>query len=323
VDIPRSPLAGREDCASLPAYDRRMSRRFYTLDVFTREPLAGNPLAVVIDCDGLDSSRMQRIAREFNLSETVFVLPARNPINTARVKIFTPATELPFAGHPTVGTAVLLASLRAPELAGGRDLAVVLEEEVGDIHCTVRLAREAASYAYFDLPRLPEKIGDADARALAAALSLAPADIGFDGHAPSVYSAGTPFCFAPIASRAALVRAKPDPALIARAAADGRGVYLYARDTLDPAHAVHARMFGAGVGISEDPATGAAAAAFAGVAMEFEKPGDGEHAIVIEQGFAMGRPSLITLGMHVERGQLIGATIGGHAVRVSEGSLAL
>ena len=300
-----------------------MARRFYTLDVFTRDPLAGNPLAVVVDCDGLDAERMQRIAREFNLSETVFVLPARNAVNTARVRIFTPAAELPFAGHPTVGTAVLLAALRAPEHAGGRDLAVVLEEEVGDVHCTVRLQRAGASYAYFDLPRLPEKIGDADPAALAAALSLSPGDIGFDGHRPTVQSAGTPFCFVPIATGAALARARPDPALLAQAVAGGRGAYLYARDTVDPDHSVHARMFGAGVGISEDPATGAAAAAFAAVAMEFEKPEDGEHAIVIEQGFAMGRPSLITLGMRVEGGVLAGATIGGHAVRVSEGMLAL
>jgi trans-2,3-dihydro-3-hydroxyanthranilate isomerase len=300
-----------------------MTRRFYTLDVFAKEPLAGNPLAVVLEADGLDGARMQAIAREFNLSETVFVLPARNPINTAHVRIFTPAMELPFAGHPTVGTAVLLAQLRAPELAGGRDLTVVLEEAVGNVECTVRLARENASYCYFNLPRLPDKIGEADAAALAAALSLAPEDIGFDGHRPAVYSAGTPFCFAPIASAEAIARAKPNAGLIAAAAAGGRGVFLYTRETVHADHAVHARMFGAGVGIGEDPATGAACAAFAGVAMEFEQPDNGEHAIVIEQGFEMGRPSLITLGMSVAQGQLVAATIGGHAARVSEGTLTL
>ena len=300
-----------------------MGRRFFTLDVFTKDALAGNPLAVVIDAEGLDAARMQAIAREFNLSETVFVLPARNPVNTARVRIFTPAAELPFAGHPTIGTAVLLAQLRAPELAGGADLSVVLEETVGDVACTVRLARNGASYAYFDLPKLPARIGDADPAALAAALSLAPEDIGFDGHSCAVYSAGTPFCFVPIASLAAISRATPRVELLADAVAGGRGAFLYTRETHDPAHAVHARMFGAGLGVAEDPATGSAAAAFAGVAMEFEKPEDGEHAIVIEQGFDMGRPSLITLGMRVEGGALVAATIGGHAVRVSEGMLSL
>ncbi|MEI2734227.1 MAG: PhzF family phenazine biosynthesis protein [Rhodoblastus sp.] len=300
-----------------------MPRRFFTLDVFATEPLAGNPLAVVIDAEGLDEARMQAIAREFNLSETVFVLPARNPVNTARLRIFTPAMELPFAGHPTVGTAVLLASLRAPELAGGRDLGIVLEEQVGDVNCTVRLERRGASFAYFDLPRLPEKIGEADARALAEALSLDERDIGFDGHRPVVYSAGTPFCFVPISSLAAIARAKPDAQKLTAASAGGRGAWLYTRETCDPESAVHARMFSALMPGLEDPATGAAAAAFAGVAHAFEKPEDGEHALVIEQGFEMGRPSRITLGMSVRDGALVAATIGGHAVRVGEGTLAL
>ena len=300
-----------------------MRWRFFTLDVFAREALAGNPLAVVVDAEGLDAMQMQKIAREFNLSETVFVLPARNPINTARVKIFTPATELPFAGHPTVGTAVLLASLRAPELAGGGDLAIVLEEQVGDIHCTVRLARAGASYAYFALPLLPEKIGEADATALAAALSLAADDIGFDGHRPTVYSAGAPFCFVPVAGAKEIARAAPRLDLLADAVAGARGAFLYTSETLDHDHAVRARMFGAGLGVAEDLATGSACAAFAGVAMEFERAEDGEHALVIEQGYEMGRPSLITLGMSVEQGRLVAATIGGHAVRVAEGMLAL
>ncbi|HMN74277.1 MAG TPA: PhzF family phenazine biosynthesis protein [Rhodoblastus sp.] len=300
-----------------------MARRFFTLDVFARDALSGNPLAVVIDAEGLDDARMLQIAREFNLSETVFVLPARNPVNTARVRIFTPAMELPFAGHPTVGSAVLLASLRAPELAGGRDLAVVLEENVGDVNCTVRLERRGASFAYFDLPRLPEKLGEADARTLADALSLEEKDIGFDGHRPVVWSAGTPFCFVPVSRLDAIARAKPDAQKLTPACAGGRGAWLYTRETADAASAVHARMFSALMPGLEDPATGAAAAAFAGVAHAFEKPADGEHALVIEQGFEMGRPSHITLGMSVTNGALVAATIGGHAVRVSEGILAL
>lgn len=300
-----------------------MSRRFFTLDVFTKDALTGNPLAVVIDAEGLDDAQMLRIAREFNLSETVFVLPARNPVNTARIRIFTPAMELPFAGHPTVGSAVLLAALRAPELAGGRDLSVVLEEEVGDVHCTVRLEKHGASFAYFALPRLPEKLGDADARALADALALDEKDIGFDGHAPVVYSAGTPFCFVPVSGLDAIARAKPDAQKLTPACAGGRGAYLYTRETRDPAHAVHARMFSTMMPGLEDPATGGAAAAFAGVAHAFERPEDGEHALVIEQGYEMGRPSLITLGMSVQGGALTAATIGGHALKVMEGTLAL
>ncbi|MFV0280322.1 MAG: PhzF family phenazine biosynthesis protein [Rhodoblastus sp.] len=298
-----------------------MARRFFTLDVFTKEPLAGNPLAVVIDAEGLDDAQMLKIAREFNLSETVFVLPARNAINTARLRIFTPATELPFAGHPTVGSAVLLAGLRAPEMAGARDLRVVLEEEAGDIACTVRLERRGASFAYFELPRLPEKLGDADARALAGALALEEADIGFDGHSPVVWSAGTPFCFVPVRGLEAIARARPDARKLTAAGAGGRGLYLYTRETQDAANAVHARMFSTMAPGLEDPATGSAVAAFAGLAHVFEKPEDGEHALVIEQGFEMGRPSLITLGMSVREGALVSATIGGHAIGVSEGTL--
>ncbi|MFO1168680.1 MAG: PhzF family phenazine biosynthesis protein [Rhodoblastus sp.] len=300
-----------------------MARRFFTLDVFTRDALAGNPLAVVTDAEGLDETQMLRIAKEFNLSETVFVLPARNPVNTARIRIFTPAMELPFAGHPTVGSAVLLASLRAPELAGGRDLSVVLEEEVGDVACTVRLEKRGASFAYFTLPRLPEKLGDADAGPLADALGLDQKDIGFDGHKPVVYSAGTPFCFVPVSGLAVIARARPDAQKLTPACAGGRGAYLYTRETRDPENAVHARMFSAMMPGLEDPATGGAAAAFAGVAHAFETPEDGEHALVIEQGYEMGRPSLITLGMNVTNGALTSATIGGHAVRISEGTLAL
>jgi len=119
-----------------------MRRTFYTLDVFTDVALAGNPLAVVLDCDGLDAARMQAIAREFNLSETVFVLAPRNPVNTARLRIFTPVRELPFAGHPTVGAAILLAHLRAPELLVREDLRIVVEEGVGEIVCIWARRRE-------------------------------------------------------------------------------------------------------------------------------------------------------------------------------------
>ena len=216
----------------------------------------------------------------------------------------------------------ILHALKDEERGFGK-LPVVLEEEVGDVHCTVRLERRGASFAYFALPRLPEKLGEADARALADALSLEEKDIGFDGHRPVVWSAGTPFCFVPVSGLDAIARARPDAQKLTAASAGGRGAYLYTRETRDPASAVHARMFSAMMPGLEDPATGGAAAAFAGVAHAFEAPEDGEHALVIEQGFEMGRPSLITLGMSVHDGALVAATIGGHAVRISEGTLLL
>ena len=297
-----------------------MRRKFFTLDVFTDTALAGNPLAVVLDCDGLDDARMQAIAREFNLAETVFVFEPRDPVNTARLRISTPGRELAFAGHPTVGTAVLLAQLRAPELLARQDLRVVVEEGVGDIVCVARHRPNQAPAAYFTIPRLPEPFGDAPAvESLAQGLGLDPAEIGFGAHQPTAYSAGTPFLFAPIATRAALAKARPNAN--AWGERGGPAIYLYTREAELAGSSFRARMFASGWGIVEDPATGSAAAAFAGVVMRFERPADGDNTYVIEQGFEMGRPSLISLGLEVENGALQAATIGGSAVRIAEGAI--
>jgi trans-2,3-dihydro-3-hydroxyanthranilate isomerase len=299
-----------------------MRRAFYTLDVFTGSALAGNPLAVVLDARGLDAARMQQIAREFNLAETVFVFEPKNPVNTAALRIFTPSRELPFAGHPTVGAAVLLAHLRAPELLKSDDLRVVLEEGVGEVVCVARHRKGQAMAAYFDLPRLPERLGEPPANAsLAEDLGLDEDEIGFDAHEPIVMGAGTPNLFVPVKSLAAMAKARPDR----RAWGENGGpcLYLYTKEAVHDGSAFHARMFAAGWGVYEDPATGSAAAAFAGVLMAFEPPGEGEHMITIEQGIEMGRPSFISVGLRVEDGALAGATIGGSAVMVSQGTIDL
>ncbi|MBL8589499.1 MAG: PhzF family phenazine biosynthesis protein [Methylobacteriaceae bacterium] len=300
-----------------------MRRKFHTLDVFTDAPLAGNPLAVVLDAEGLDDARMQAIAREFNLSETVFVLAPRDPVNTASVRIFTPGRELPFAGHPTVGTAVLLAELHAPEILARQDVTVVLEEKVGPVSCIVRHIEGQAPRASFTLPRLPQELEPAAAAAdLAAALGLAEADVGFDAHVPSVYSAGVGFTFVPLRSREAVARARPDLSRwSAVKPADHANVFVYARGGARPGSHYHARMFAPDMGVGEDPATGSAAAAFAGALMRFEAPADGDHTILIEQGFEMGRPSLITLGLDVAGGALTSASIGGPAVILQQGTI--
>ncbi len=171
-----------------------MTRRFQTLDVFTETALAGNPLAVVLDAEGLDDARMQAVAAEFNLSETVFVFEPRNAINTARIRIFTPKRELPFAGHPTIGTAALIAQRRAGDLLAAQDLRIVLEESVGDIVCVARHRKGRALAASFELPKLPEQLDyapPADAE-IAAGLGLSIEDIGFKRHRPALFSAGAP-----------------------------------------------------------------------------------------------------------------------------------
>lgn len=298
------------------------ARRYATLDVFTDSALAGNPLAVVLDAEGLDDSAMQAIAREFNLSETVFVLPPAEARHRARLRIFTPAQELAFAGHPTVGTAVLLAlGDRRAEIADA--VAFGLEEQVGVVPCVVETG-EGRGRARFRLPRLPESWGEEpDATALAVALGLSPSEIGFARHRPSRYSAGTPFHLVPVQGLDALARARTSAEALNQALGQGAKVFLYTGETGETGHSFRARMFAPGAGIAEDPATGGAVAAFAGALMQFEPLGSGTHDLTIAQGVEMGRPSEIALQLTIEDGALRAAEIGGGAVLVSEGVLHL
>ncbi len=297
-----------------------MRRRFHTLDVFTDVPLAGNPLAVVLDAEGLDEARMQAIAREFNLSETVFVLPPRDPVNTARIRIFTPGRELPFAGHPTVGAAILLAETRAPELLPRQDVGLAIEEEIGLVQCVARRVK-GKSRASFTLPRLPGAAGDVPpSTALAAILGLADRDIGFADHVPTLMSAGVPYTLVPVKDRDTVDRASPDLTRWPH----GLAAFVYARDEQGGEDGgFHARMFAPDFGIVEDPATGSAVAAFAGALARFERLAEGDHTIIVHQGVAMGRPSRITLGLDIANGMLVSASIGGGGVIVSQGTLDL
>lgn len=301
-----------------------MRHAYHILDVFTDTALAGNPLAVVLEAGDILDDRAQAIAREFNLSETVFVDDPRDPVNTARVRIFTTARKLPFAGHPTVGTAALLALLRAPEMIARQDLAVVLEEDVGPVECIVRRVKGQVR-ASFTLPILPEMLGEAPTPdRLGKALGLMPDDIGFEGHHPTMISAGVPYHCVPVAFDA-LGRATPAFHLWSDLlpADSPSAIYAYARDPSGDALHYRARMFSVGFGLGEDPATGSAVAALSGAIMQFEQLTDGDHTIQIQQGVEMGRPSLIVLGLVVEGGALVSASIGGGVVRISEGTLHL
>jgi len=296
---------------------------YHIVDVFTDKRFGGNPLAVVLDADALDGARMQTIAREFNLSETVFVLKPQNRAHTARVRIFTPMAELPFAGHPTVGAATLLGELRTPaanDNGGQGDALIVLEEAIGIVRVGVRLRQGTAAYAEFDAPKLPEESGSVPSTdRLAAALGLIPGEIGFENHRPTRYTAGNAFAFVPVASLAAIGKARVSSTH--GEAVKGQGAFLYCRQTVHTASAFHARMFAPDNGIAEDPATGSAAAAFAGVVHRFDGLPDGTHKRIIEQGFEMGRPSLISLSLEIAAGKLGVVRVGGHAVRVAEGKI--
>lgn len=309
-----------------------MSRRFVTLDVFTSTRFAGNPLAVVLDAEGLDAAAMQSVSREFNLSETVFVFPPEQQAHRARLRIFTPATELPFAGHPTVGTAVLLAALDSSGRAGrpghtaNNDArqTFVLEETIGPVQCRVESTGNVAARAEFDVPRLPRQVPwSGEWTAVASALGLTPADREPDEWPIERWSAGNPFSFVPVRSLDAMRRCQIDLSAFDTAfRGDGRAAaFVFCRETVDAASNFHARMFAPAMGVLEDPATGSAVAALAGYLAAHAGCQDGTHSFRIEQGIEMGRPSLMELTMTLGGGQLAGAAIGGQAVVVSEGTI--
>lgn len=296
-----------------------MRRRFVTLDVFTDQRFAGNPLAVVLEPEGLETAAMLSIAREFNLSETVFVQPPDDKANRAKLRIFTPARELPFAGHPTVGTAVLLARLDG----GDKERAFVLEEKIGLVPCRVKPAGDAGRTS-FDIPRLSAKEADMpDIAAMAAALGLSPEDCGLEGFAAERWSAGNPFTMFPARGLDAIGRCRLDLARFDTAfgGGDHAAAFVFCRETSERGNTFHARMFAPAMGVHEDPATGSAAAAFSGYLAARGGYKDGEHMVRIEQGYEMGRPSLMELTLKISGGKLTGASIGGGAVVVTEGTI--
>ena len=293
-----------------------MKLNYLLLDVFTTERLKGNPLAVVLKADGLLDNQMQAIAAEFNLSETVFIQKAQSERHAAAVRIFTPTVELPFAGHPTVGAAVVL-GLQT------RTTAVRLEEKVGVITCVIERVDKDVGMARFALPRLPEEAGKAPAAsAIAATLGLQVEDIGCGPYQPALYSAGVPFYLVPVRDAAALKRIRLERRGWDETYTFGRGsVYVFTLTPDERENDFAARMFAPGLGLGEDPATGAAAAALIGLVARHTD--NGQHEFRLRQGHEMGRPSLITLQLRKEGDQLTHGGIGGHAVILAEGVLNL
>ncbi len=288
----------------------------HVLDVFTKTPFTGNPLAVVLGADGLSDAQMQAITREFNLSETIFVQTADSPAHTAKVRIFCPACELPFAGHPTVGCAVLLAEI-AHE--GDFTCEITLEEVAGLVPVSIsRTGTETT--AEFIAPVLPQPAGGTPPTATeaAAALGLANNDIGFGEHKSLHWQGGPDFLFIPIATRAALSKAAPtDRWLAMTAKAHTQSVYLYC-----PAgEGYAARMFAPQHGMPEDPATGSASAILAAQLFAADALPEGISHIPLTQGEDMGRPSEISLTVEVGQGAVQQIRIKGAAVRVHNGHI--
>ena len=298
-----------------------MQRRFSIFDVFTDTPMAGNQLAVVYESEGLDTNAMQQIASEFGFSETVFLGPAKDPNHSANVRIFAPLFELPFAGHPTVGAAIAVARERGMDAIGQG--IVVLEEKVGPVRCGVRFENGSA-YAEFDLPVLAKPVQVIRTKeAVAAALNLEVTELGFENHVLSYFDGGIGYDLVPVRNLASVGRAIPQLNLWQGGFGDHQDncAFVYCRETVGHENHFHARMFGPETGIFEDPATGSAVASFAGAIAQFDELPDGWHVFHIEQGIEMGRPSLITLELEMDGGEITGGRIGGNAVEFARGSI--
>ncbi|HET6839580.1 MAG TPA: PhzF family phenazine biosynthesis protein [Bradyrhizobium sp.] len=296
-----------------------MQRRYITVDVFTNRAFGGNPLAVVLDAGGLSTAQMQAIASEFNYSETTFVLPPRDPAHDARVRIFTVYTELPFAGHPNVGTAFVLARQAAKPPAR-----LKFEEGAGVVAVEILQKEGGVIGAELTAPQPLTKLSTFDAEKAASIVSLSPGDIRTDRHAPMIVSVGMPLLAVELASRDALRRARAEPAAFARALpCDGcYAIYLYTSDVpANEACDLQARMFHPGAsGLSEDPATGSATVAAAALLADLGNRRDGELKLRVGQGVDMGRPSLLLTRVRKENGVVISAHVGGACVQMMEGS---
>src|SRR5689334_15598235 len=271
-----------------------MRLKFVTVDVFTDRQFGGNPLAVVLDAAELSSRQMQAIAAEFNLAETTFVLPPKVPEHTAQVRIFTPRAEMPFAGHPNIGTAFVLA--REGECHGrpvGGET-VVFEEIAGLVRIKLMRQGSAVVGARLAAPQMLT-IGDrVPPEIVAEACALSVADIETRHHQPCVASCGSPFVLAELKTRRALTAAQPRTDVFARhLPRDGAtGIHLYVQ-TGDDGADLQTRMFAPLHGIPEDPATGSANLALIGLLAQLRPEPDLHLAKRIAQGVDMGRPSLL------------------------------
>lgn len=298
-----------------------MQRRYVTVDVFTDRAFGGNPLAVVLDAEGLSTEQMQAIATEFNYSETTFVLPPVDKANDANVRIFTVRSELPFAGHPNVGTAFVLATQAVSAPAR-----LKFEEKAGLVPVEILTDQGKVVGTEFAAPKPLSKGATVDAQEAAAILSLSASDIKTDRHPPQIASVGLPFLIVEVASREAVRRAKPDANAFWKTfpAVGADAVYFYTRDVpaAEQPLDLQARMFHPGAaGLSEDPATGSATGAAAAFLADLDALHDGEVRLRIGQGYDMGRPSLLLTRVVKQNGAVVTTHVGGNCVQMMEGTL--
>jgi trans-2,3-dihydro-3-hydroxyanthranilate isomerase len=296
-----------------------MGYRYYICDVFTDTRFGGNQLAVFPEADGLSDQQMQQVAREFNFSETTFVFPPESG-HTRRVRIFTPTAEIPFAGHPNIGTAFALAeAAEFGEIEGS--IEVTFEEKAGLVPISIHKREGKPIWCELAAPESLSLGKNISAESLAAAVSLAPEDVVTTTHLPQVASVGLPFLVAELEDRAALGRARPNVDGLEALAAQGvpTAVHLYTQtgDEFD----IRARMFAPLGGTPEDPATGSANCALVGLLSHYEVASNGSFHWRIGQGVEMGRPSVLEARTEKREEVVVATWIGGFCVMTSEGSI--
>lgn len=297
-----------------------MRYRYFICDVFTEQRFGGNPLAVLPEAAGLSREQMQQIASEFNFSESTFVFAAETG-QTRKVRIFTPKTEIPFAGHPNIGTAFVLA--KAGELGRiGEATEIRFEEGAGLVSIRIRQSASSGIWCELQAPGALSLGPVVAVPELIAMLSLRPEDVLTRIHPPRIASVGLPFICAELADRAALERAKPVLAEF-ESFAKLRGImpdiHLYVRsgDAFD----LRARMFAPLDGVPEDPATGSASCSLAGLLAHHDGRRDAELQFRIAQGVEMGRPSVLEARAQKRDGSIVGTWVGGSSVMVAEGMI--
>jgi trans-2,3-dihydro-3-hydroxyanthranilate isomerase len=292
-----------------------MKLDFHTLDVFTTRKFAGNPLAVVLGADDLTTEQMQTITKEFNLSETTFVMKPDDPANTAKMRIFFPGGEMPFAGHPTLGTALLLAEMRN------------LSEVRFELKAGLTPVKISGQYGVFTAPVVPFHVPKQlpSISETARALNLSTDDIGFENHEIALLEGGPRFFYVPVKTRAALeksqVRQPYWEELLAPLGGSADAAYIYTRGGEGANTHFRARMYAPSGGIPEDPATGSATALLAAQLLSAEKLSNGTHTWNLEQGYEMGRPSDLRLEADVNQSKLVAVRVGGSAVRMMSGQI--
>jgi len=301
-----------------------MRLSFVTIDVFTGTQFAGNPLGVVLNAEGLSSEQMQAIAAEFNLAETTFVLPPKEPAHTAEVRIFTPRHEMPFAGHPNVGTAFALAregkSYGRP--VGGDKL--IFEEKAGLVPISLLKDGATVSGARLASPQLLSVTDEIPVDLVARACSLSPDDVLTTHHRPCIASCGAPFIMTELRSRDALARASGRTEVFVQETSKYPATSILIYTQVDEGNIdVRARMFAPHRGIPEDPATGSANVALIGLLAKLRPEQNLHLAKTIAQGVEMGRPSMLMAEAEKKDGVVTATYIGGHCVPVMSGTIEL